>query len=626
MFDLSGETLTTTTDKAGMQGIFSDDPAFTNIEEIVLEAECFLSTQFPKGRIKKVLFVLPPDVDSSLFKYDTAKRGRYPNYPPYGFGIMATHLRKDGIEVEILNLNSIVLNACLSSDAMKDFNFDNIWRKALAEKLLKYKPDLVGATCMFTQTHGSLYLVCTEIKTLAPQIPLAVGGVHITNGLTGSDSEDRLVKDLEADFYFLYECDVAFRHFVEVVNKRKPVDSLKQIALNINNNLFRFSGKMVPRDDDLDEIPAHDLMNPIELSKYGKVGSYTYLIPEKTRFSTVLSNRGCRGKCTFCSVNNFNGLGVRRRGVQSVIDELLMLSNDYGVEHVMWLDDDFFYNQRECMLLLNEIVRKDIGITWDCTNGIIATSINDEMAACATESGCIGLNIGLESGNKDILKSVRKPVTIEKFLKAAEILCKFPKIFTKVFLIIGFPGETYRQLLDTIEVAQCANLDWHLIQRLQLLPNTPMFSDMLDDGLIKGEDFESIRHSAGAYGQVARKSEKDKDPLSGNFKDAFNVKNLDVVIPRERLDAIWAYMNYHLNYTPLFSENRKEKLEQKLLHLQHIYKVIAPNDAMAMYFATYLQKKLYGKTNEELTAMLNETLNKSPQWRERFKEFNLSVI
>jgi hypothetical protein len=45
-----------------------------------------------------------------------------------------------------------------------------------------------------------------------------------------------------------------------------------------------------------------------------------------------------------------------------------------------------------------------------------------------------------------------------------------------------------------------------------------------------------------------------------------------------------------------------------------------------MYFAAYLQKKLYGKTNKVLFAMLNETLNKLPQWRERFKEFNLSVV
>tara|TARA_Y100000031_G_C8238527_1_gene394551 strand:- start:1400 stop:2929 length:1530 start_codon:yes stop_codon:yes gene_type:complete len=509
---------------------------------------------------------------------------------------------------------------------MEDFNFDNVWRKALAEKLLKYKPDLVGITCMFTQTHRSLNLVCAEIKTLAPQIPLAVGGVHITNSLTDSNSEDRLIKDLGAEFYFLYECDVAFRHFAEVVNERKPVISLKQVALNINNKLLSFSGRMVPKGDNLNEIPAHDLMNPIELSKSGKVGSYTYLIPEKTRFSTILSNRGCRGQCTFCSVNNFNGLGVRRRSVQSVIGELLMLSNDFGVEHIMWLDDDFFYNQRESMLLLNEIVRKNIDITWDCSNGVIATSINNEMVACATESGCIGINIGLESGNKDILKSVKKPVSVEKFLKAAEVLLKYPQIFTKVFLIIGFPGETYRQLLDTIEVTRCAKLDWHLIQHLQPLPNTQMFGDMLDEGLIEGENFESIRHSTGAYGQVAKKSEKDQDLLSRDFKDAFNVKNLDVVIPKERLDDIWAYMNYHLNYSPLLSENRKEKLKQKLLHLQHIYKVIAPNDAMAMYFAAYLQKKIYGNTNEVLFTMLNETLNKSPQWKKRFEEFNLSVV
>ena len=45
---------------------------------------------FPK--VKRVLLLNPPDVDSSLFDYDTAKRGRANNYPSYGLGVLARHL------------------------------------------------------------------------------------------------------------------------------------------------------------------------------------------------------------------------------------------------------------------------------------------------------------------------------------------------------------------------------------------------------------------------------------------------------------------------------------------------------------------------------------------------------
>ena len=97
------------------------------------------------------------------------------------------------------------------------------------------------------------------------------------------------------------------------------------------------------------------------------VGAFYALLEPEAKFSTALSNRGCRAQCTFCSVRHFNGKGVRRRSVQSVIDELLVLRHEYGIDHVMWLDDDFLYDRRESLELFNEMVRlslqpPDVGV------------------------------------------------------------------------------------------------------------------------------------------------------------------------------------------------------------------------------------------------------------------------
>ena len=54
-----------------------------------------------------------------------------------------------------------------------------------------------------------------------------------------------------------------------------------------------------------------------------------------------------------------------------------------------------------------------------------------------SNSGCIALNIGMESGNREILKQIKKPGTVETFLKAAEVLRDFPEIHSRVFLMIG---------------------------------------------------------------------------------------------------------------------------------------------------------------------------------------------
>ena len=56
-------------------------------------------------KIKKILLIQPPDTNAASFNYAAGKRVRLYNYPPYGLGLLATQIRKLGLEVDILNLN-----------------------------------------------------------------------------------------------------------------------------------------------------------------------------------------------------------------------------------------------------------------------------------------------------------------------------------------------------------------------------------------------------------------------------------------------------------------------------------------------------------------------------------------
>jgi hypothetical protein len=182
--------------------------------------------------------------------------------------------------------------------------------------------------------------------------------------------------------------------------------------------------------------------------------------------------------------------------------------------------------------------------------------------------------------------------------------------------------------LDTIEVTQKMGMDWNLVQILQPLPNTPIFQSMLEDGLLDPKDFKSVlKNASGVYGKIPhnKNKEKKRDLLSSNFKNVFNVENLDAVVPRSEFDNIWAYITFHQNYKPLTNERLPEKMGLKLLHLKHIYEVVAPDDAMAMFYAGYLQKRLYGKADRSLLNLLSKVLNKSPYWYDRFCDFDLSM-
>ena len=143
------------------------------------EIEAVLARQLSGKKIKKVLFVNPPDSHAELFQYDTAKRGRYTNYPSYGLLILAQNLREIDVEVAVCNLNHEILRRCNESESPEDFDYDSVWKKRLDQEIEALKPDLICVTCMFTMTHDSFKKVCE--RAAKSGVPIAVGGVHVTN-------------------------------------------------------------------------------------------------------------------------------------------------------------------------------------------------------------------------------------------------------------------------------------------------------------------------------------------------------------------------------------------------------------------------------------------------------------
>ena len=581
------------------------------------ETERILNRLFPRREIRKVLLVKPPDSDASIFQYESAKRRRHANFPPYGVAVLAQHLRSVGVEVRIVSLNHEVLKRCIESESEAEFDFDAVWQAKLDAEVLDFCPDLIGVGCMFTMGHTSLKNVC--LRASEHGVPVAIGGVHVTNDV------ERVLDDIPmADIAFLQEADVAFKKFAQVVNQELEGDQLGQLIINEGGTRHRYLGERQPTSEDISIVPAFDLLDNREYSYYGTGGRRMWFKGPDSRASTVLSNRGCRARCTFCSVRAFNGPGVRLRNISSVIEELELLQNEYGIDHFMWLDDDLLRDHKRAISLFNEMVRKNLKLTWDASNGVIAASCKDEVIAAAADSGCIGLHIGVESGNPQILRQTMKPGTVETFLRAAEVLRKHEQIFASVFLMFGFPGETMSMITDTVNLGRQMDLDWHVISQLHPLPNTPIYDDMVDEGLIPDVGSANTRYSTGTFGKV-KEIEQSLYLTSTSFEEAFHAIPPDEIPTDEQLIDIWFYMDYHLNYHRIFTEDRISKMEQQMKVHRRMCDMISPENGFALYFLGYLQRKMYGKTEPAIIERLRKQLAASPYWPGRFKDFGLSL-
>ena len=470
---------------------------------------------------------------------------------------------------------------------------------------------------MFTMTHKSLKNVCKYLESF--DLPVSIGGVHVTN-----DCMNVLDDMPSVCMAFQKESEISFLNFVEYINGKSSFENQGQFILNYENEKIPFLKTFTPSEEDLNLIPSYHLINVEELSKYGVMGNFHGFKPKIQNLPRACQIEVSRARCTFCNRRNFNGVSVRQRSVESVVDELEILNKEYDIKHIVWLDDDLLKDHSRAIQLFDSIVKRNLDLTWDATNGVIAASCTDEVVDAMSRSGCIALNIGMESGNREILKQIKKPGTVETFIKASEVLKKFPEIHSRVFLMIGFPGETLGMINDTMNVAKIMDLDWSSVTPLQPLPNTPIYDSMVAQGLIQKDKGSEVRFMGGGFGKQ-NEIERGERLAVKNFRDAFgDIKLTDIPKP-EQINDIWFYMNYHLNFHRLFTEKRELKINQQIQNLKALSDVISPENGFALYFLGYLYFKIHKKIPQDIISRLSLQLERSEYWKDRLQTFGLCI-
>lgn len=595
------------------------------------ELKKLIKKVFPKKfNLKKILLVAPPETESSMFDYNIAKRGRANNYPPYGLAVVATNLRRKGYIVDIINLNHEVLQKVFDTSE-DEFDFTKAWNDAVKNKIRAFQPDLIGVGCLFSVSDKVFKEVCDFIKKYFQNIPLMIGGVHVSHDVYGV-----LGRMDSPDFAILFEADIALPLFLDIIKGKNKIEEIGQFAFkNKKSEIFVFEKRLIPDTEIMDLRPAFDLIDISNHSKYGTLGSWHGSLKEDKIISTVQSNRGCRAACTFCNVRTYHGKTVRHKSIGAVVDELLELQNDYGVNHIVWLDDDLLKDEKRTIALFNLMVKKNIQMTWDATNGVIAHSLKKfEVVEAAYKSGCVGMHIGIESGNPEILRRIKKPGTVDTFLAAAEILKKFPEINVRGLLMLGFPNETLSQLFDTIELGENLNFDWYNLSILQPWKGTPIYDEMEESGHLGNEEGSLKDDETAPYqtGNIGRQRNLETGKILSDLKDEqlhgflnrIKIKNMNEVPTKLQLDELWFYMNVRLNFGKLLKEKRKPKIIQQYNFTNYICNKTAPDNALGIYFFALMSYKLKGVISSSLIRRLDNSL-KNEYWKSRFELFGLNL-
>lgn len=181
-------------------------------------------------------------------------------------------------------------------------------------------------------------------------------------------------------------------------------------------------------------------------------GRLTY-INEANLFITY----GCPFDCTFCSspvMVNRGAKGYRpyeRPETPRILDEVTHTVDDLGANAIHFLDDmafvtaghiNDFYEGLQKQNLMGKFIWRGL------TRVSVIKKFNDETMQKMQETGAWKIALGVESGSDEVLKMIKKKVTSEDVIFAVQKLARFG-IQAKGFFIMGFPGETEAQIMET---------------------------------------------------------------------------------------------------------------------------------------------------------------------------------
>lgn len=164
----------------------------------------------------------------------------------------------------------------------------------------------------------------------------------------------------------------------------------------------------------------------------------------------ILGTRGCPYTCKFCSNEQMWGINYFKRSPKDIVDEMEFYVRTYGASDFHFQDLTLILNRRWTHELCDEILARDLKITWKTASGTRSEALDLELLRKISRSGCDELTLAPESGSPDMSRITRKRVQLERVLQMARLVRNdgMP-MRVNGLMIVGYPEERLRDVLRT---------------------------------------------------------------------------------------------------------------------------------------------------------------------------------
>ncbi len=326
---------------------------------------------------------------------------------------------------------------------------------------------------IYTSTPGFVNdaMLTQSLKQNHPDMMVGMVGPH-----PSVLPEETLKACPSLDFVARGEFDLT----VKDISVGKPLSDIAGLSFNDNGRVVHNRNRELINDMDMLPSVLDVYKRDLKIEKYF-IG---YLLHP---YLSVYTGRGCPGQCTFCLwPQTIGGHKYRTRSVENIIEEMARAKEMFPQVNEYFFDDDTFtagFKRAE------DIAKgmNRLGLTWSCSS---RANVPEKTLEVLKDNGVRCIMVGIESGNDDILRRIKKGVTTEQMRRFMKT-CRKLKIVTHATFVVGLPGETKKTIRQTIDFAKQIDPDTIQVSIASPYPGTELYNEAISKGWMKKIDLVS---------------------------------------------------------------------------------------------------------------------------------------
>lgn len=374
-------------------------------------------------------------------------------YPFIGVMSLSAVLRKRGHETRLFILN-------LGKATSRDFS-----------RIRDFAPDLV-AIPVYTGWQSSILEFCRQLKERMG-VKTVLGGPHPTH------CPDIIRRDV-VDYICVGEGEISFLELAERLSHGLPTHDIPGIWLRNGCKVLDNGPSLLPP---LDQLP------PMDIDLYC-TESKAIRVQDHREFSL---NRGCPFQCTYCTEPSLKSLYgpkvVRSKSVDQALEELHYVNERHPFKSAAFTSDNLFVKREFAFEFLNRY-KREIGKPFYCQMRV--EFVDHEISQALRDAGCHMVAVGIESGSPRVRSEIlNRHMSNDTITRACRML-RDHGIQVNAYNMVGLPGETFKEALETIELNSeiAASSSW--CSFFQPYPGSKLTAQLREQGVVSDATLEEI--------------------------------------------------------------------------------------------------------------------------------------